>query len=95
MGTIGAVEALGMTAEEIADVRKISSDLRGAMELNTESSGEDKLTQLSKSYLIWLIEKCDDVVVSIAKGDNVAKVAVHVGILRQEMSNIIPNIIRK
>jgi len=88
-------ELAGYSAQEMAELKKQTADLWEEIRLNTESSGEDKLTNLSKSYLIWLIEKCDDIVSCIIKGDNPQKTAFHVGILRQEMSNIIPNIIRK
>lgn len=71
------------------DIDLIGVETAAMFEEHRERMGSD-----NESYLIWLLAKCDDIVRSIAQGENLPKVAIHIGILRQEMSNIIGPILK-
>lgn len=85
------VFATGIGLEEIEKIKsQMASEHRRAITAIGDDGSEDQLSKKTKGYLVWLLECCDNIVKSIANGDNYPTTCVKIGVLRQEMANIIP-----
>lgn len=85
------VFATGISLEEIESIKSgLANKHRLAVQSIEDDGTQDQLSKKSKGYLVWLLECCDNIVKSIATGDNYQTTCVKIGVLRQEMANIIP-----
>jgi hypothetical protein len=85
------VFATGISLEEIEEIKsQMASKYRLAIRDTDDDGTEDQLSKKTQGYLVWLLECCDNIVKAIANGDNYPTTCVRIGVLRQEMANIIP-----
>lgn len=89
------MEELGYTKEQIEGFKKEAQDIREHI-FNTRSADvTDQVSDQTRGYFAWLIEKSHDVLTCINKGGSLPMAAVHIGILHQELINTLLPLIRK
>lgn len=89
------MEELGYTTEQIEGFRAEAQEMREHIMNTKEADVIDQVSDRTRGYLVWLIEKSHDVLTCINKGGTLPMAAVHIGILHQELINSLLPLIRK